>query len=140
MSFWRTAVLALAFFIVFLYFLERMMQTTFEKAVALEAFADRNNKKKKKKKCSDFFVAIPQDLQLFENCKVTDKANSRCDTLTHKEFCNKLLENGWNKSWTKKQLAKRKDDAEIKKVYQKIKNNLGLVTEKQIQSCFPTYF
>lgn len=143
MSFWKIATAGLVFFIVFLYFSERMMQSTIDKALALEAFADKRKKNKRKRleKCSDYFVPIPQDLNIYENCVVVspDKRETACETVSKKEFCGKLRKSGWDPSWTKKMVKQKKNGAEIKKVRKRIEQNLGFVTEIQIETCFPNY-
>lgn len=141
MTFWKIFFAALIFFIVFLYFSERMMRATIDHAIIAEAFA--NSKRTPRKRCSDYFVSIPQDLELMRECSKGEKAKKKkgekCETITRREFCNRLEKSGWDRDWTKTKLRKLKDSSEIRELRLKIKKDLGVVSEQDIIKCFPNY-
>lgn len=138
MTFWKILLAALAFFIVFLYFSERMMRATIDQALLVEAFANH----KRKKSCSNYFVPLPQDLQMMSACKEspgTGKNKQKCQKISRNDFCKRLIANGWDEDWTKKKLRAKKDTKQLKTVRSKIYKDLGVVTESDIINCFPDY-
>jgi hypothetical protein len=164
MKLWKILFVFLLVFIFFIHCSEKLLSKTIDQAVIIEKF--RNNKlkksrtatqKKKDKKlpqrCNDYFVAVPQNLKMPQKCtdpyslardadpKLSEqrKDSEKCKRVTSKQFCQMLKESGWDPTWTKKELVKRKDDAEIAKTRRKIQKNLGSVSEYHIKKCFPQY-
>lgn len=113
-----------------------------------ESFSNKNIKTKAKKsglsRCDSYFVDVAQNLGYpFKNsdCKSKTNAKSTKNKVKNNKsvFCKNLIKSGWNPNWTKSELQKRRNEKEIIDVKNKIRNNLGLVSEAQIKNCFPNY-
>lgn len=169
MKLWKILLVFLFVFIFFIHCSEKLLSRTIDKAVILEKFKDekkkqskftksnkatkRNRAQKPSQRCNDFFVAVPQNLKIPQKCKdpysSNDDANSKlsgprkssekCQRVSRKQFCQMLQESGWNPKWTKRELIKKKNDAEVVKTRRKIQKNLGSVSEDEITKCFPQY-
>lgn len=101
-----------------------------------------------KNQCESYFNTSPY--HLYQNCnkdiyktKITEKTNP----MKNKEknpICKKLLDNGWNENWTKKDLQRWKkvnsrNMVDVKKARDNIRKNMGYISEEQITKCFNNY-
>jgi NDP-sugar pyrophosphorylase family protein len=137
MKFYQIILIFFIFFVTFLYFSERMLEKTIEQTIRLEGFSS-------KKTCDDYFVSVPQNQQMMKICKNVygknkSKLDNKCKSISKKEFCTKLIQNGWDKNWTKKKLQKEIKNPKIIDAKNKIRKNMGHISEEQIIKCFPNY-
>jgi hypothetical protein len=144
MKFWQILLLFSVLFVIFLHFSQSLMLKTMNHVAQTEYFTDRNREKtkgidRKKKPCDSYFVSVPQNLELAKECGVGRAKSAGCKLVSKGEFCEKLRKSGWDPAWTKRELAKKKNDKVILKTREKIKKNMGIVTEQQIKKCFPNY-
>lgn len=146
MKFWQILLLFSVLFIIFLHYSQSLMLKTMNHIARTEHFTDSGPAKKKdrsaakkraQRSCDSYFVSIPQDIEMAKECR--NNADPKCKKISKKDFCAKLKKSGWDPKWTKGTLSKRKSDPEIIKVRQKIKKNMGVVTESEIKKCFPNY-
>lgn len=120
-----------------------MLEKTIEQTMRLEGFSN------KKKRCDDYFVTVPQNEKMMKICQnvyekngsKSTKKKDKCQRITKSEFCKKLAQNGWNAKWTKKELQKSvgAKNPKLLEAKNKIRKNMGRITEQQINSCFPNY-
>lgn len=166
MNFWKIVFVFLLFFACFLYFSERMLEKTIQQTIQLEQFTNwcksNNNKNLSKKtknlkkvndkpkeiinktRCESYFNTTPY--YLYADCeKDIYKTNSKTKKIKNRNpICQKLIDNGWNTNWTKKDLQRwkkinSKNMTDVKKARDNIRKNIGNVSEKQITTCFPNY-